>query len=212
MKKQLVLLIVFCIICINQNHCFAQTSQYKFVKSFGGNEEETGGICSSDKNGNIIFAGRFESDSISFDSITLYNSSTYGRNFYIAKLDPNGNIIWAKSAGSSSYFLDIIMGCAIDDMGNIFLTGYFHNDSITFDSITLVNTPGGGSDVFIVKYDSNGAVQWARSEGGALADLGHSCATDGNGNILIVGGFQSDSISFGTTTLYNKGVFLVKYD
>ena len=57
--------------------------------------------------------------------------------------------------------------------------------------------------MFIVKYDSNGNVLWAKSAGGIYNDAGLSCSTDVNGNIIATGVFLSPSITFGTTTLTN---------
>ncbi|MGZ4034601.1 MAG: T9SS type A sorting domain-containing protein, partial [Bacteroidia bacterium] len=86
-------------------------------------------------------------------------------------------------------------------------------------SFSLVKTPGGSSDIYIIKYDSLGNVTWATSFGGAGFDDGTGIITDAAGNIYISGDFYGPSITIGSTTLTNAGgldgtsdAFLVKYD
>jgi hypothetical protein len=94
---------------------------------------------------------------------------------------------------------------AADSMGNIYTTGYFWSDSITFGAYTLYNhTPGGGfNDVYIVKYNSSGIVLWANDFGGTSYDFPNAIALDKNGNAYVAGGFQSVSVVAGPSTIYN---------
>jgi hypothetical protein len=71
--------------------------------------------------------------------------------------------------------------------------------------------------MFFVKYDPSGNALWAKSAGGNSDDRAYSVSSDGNGNIIISGYFQSSSITFGTTTLTNANagssdMFFIKYD
>jgi hypothetical protein len=57
--------------------------------------------------------------------------------------------------------------------------------------------------------------QWAKSAGGTSVEQANAVATDINGNVYVAGLFNSDSITFGATTLINAGgddLFLAKYD
>ncbi len=108
---------------------------------------------------------------------------------------------------------DVANGIAIDGSGNSYVTGFFEETSMTFDTITI--TGSGNSEIFIVKYDAAGNALWARSIGGNMIDAGNSIASDSNGNSYVTGAFQSDSITFGSTTLTNAGIydiFVAKYD
>ncbi len=124
------------------------------------------------------------------------------------------NWAWAKSAGGIDN--DQSNSIAIDAAGNTYITGSFASTTITFGGTTLTNNGSNSTnDVFIAKYDANGNVIWAKSAGGIDYDDVESIATDLAGNIYIIGGFRSPTITFGTTTLSNIGtanVFVVKFD
>lgn len=129
------------------------------------------------------------------------------------------NYIWAKSSqGSKS---EIGMQCAADASGNVIVIGYFESPTITFDTTVLTNadTTGNTADMYLVKYDPAGNVLWATSAGGLYDDIGYSCTTDNNGNIIATGYFNSPIIIFGATVLTNfnntgvtSDLYIVKYD
>gem|GEM_PF-7096065 len=69
---------------------------------------------------------------------------------YIARLDSNGNWLWAIKAGSSS--ADFGYGITSDTDGYAYATGTF-KETVSFGSSSL--TSGGQSDVFIAKIDQD---------------------------------------------------------
>ena len=117
----------------------------------------------------------------------------------------NLNWIWAHSAGSISS--ESTNSIATDMSGNVFTVGYFASYTITFGAFTLTNASSGGGvfDIFIVKYDGQGNVLWAKSAGGNSSDYAYSIAVDPLGNIIVVGYFSSLSITFGSKTIINAG-------
>ncbi|MFC1731097.1 SBBP repeat-containing protein [candidate division KSB1 bacterium] len=116
---------------------------------------------------------------------------------------------WAKNAGNS-----ISRSVAADNYGNIYAVGEFVDPSILFDTISL--TGNGGGDAYIVKYNSDGNVLWAKGIGGADIDRARSVCTDPYGNIYVAGEFWSDTIVIDTFVLsktdYGFDVFIAKYD
>jgi len=100
-------------------------------------------------------------------------------------------------------------GISTDASGNIVVTGYFGSTHImTFGTTTLTNS--GMADIFVVKYDPNGNVLWAKSAGGTYDDWGDGISTDASGNIVVTGVFYTPTITFGTTILTNRGGFVSK--
>lgn len=121
------------------------------------------------------------------------------------------NWAWAKSVGSSSN--EFGKSITTDASGNVYVSGSFNSPSISIGATIL--TCAGGLDMYIVKYDAMGNVMWAKSAGGTGSDLVRGISNDEIGNIYVTGGFDSDSITFGTTTLINEGgydMYMVKYD
>lgn len=120
---------------------------------------------------------------------------------------------WAKGAGGSDR--DEAFSVTNDALGNLITVGYFQSPTIAFDTITLTNSPGGNSNIFIVKYNAIGNVIWAKSIGGTDDDFPTAVTTDASDNIIAVGFFYSPTITFDTITLNNAGdrdIFIVKYD
>lgn len=209
--KNIITTTVFLLSILN---CFSQTSDWLWAIREGKTSNDGGYDIINDLNGNVIVTGYFGSDTLFIGNDTLVNASN-SQDIFVAKYNSSGNAVWAKRAGGSK--LDNGEGIAVDQTGNIFVTGRFFSPTITFGNYTLTNADNTGNtqDVFIVKYNSIGEVLWAKSAGGVGDDLGNEIAVDQSGNAIIVGSFKSATIVFGLTTLTNNGVddiFLVKYD
>jgi len=180
-------------------------------KSAGGTDDDVAYSVAVDASGNTYLAGYFGSSTLSFDITTLTNANTNGSyDLFLAKYAPNGNVLWAKSAGGTDG--DVALSVAVDASGNTYLAGYFMSSTITFGSTTLTNA--GSANIFLAKYDANGNVLWAKSAGGTYCDWATSVAVDTSGNTYLAGNFQSITLTFGSTTLTNAGsadIFLAKY-
>jgi hypothetical protein len=187
---------------------FAQ-SEWQWIQRAGSTQGDNSYGVGTDHMGNSYVVGRYSGPSITFGSTLLTNSGS--TDVFIVKYDPSGNALWAKKAGAAG--TETATKVAVDAAGNSYVVGYFTSPTLTFGSIVL--TSAGVTDIFIVKYDTNGNVIWARSAGSTGDDLAYSIAIDGNSNCYIVGHFLSPDITFGASTLYNNGgydFFVAKYD
>ena len=114
-----------------------------------------------------------------------------------------------KSGGLSQ---DEVLDIASDATGNTYVTGYF-GSSLSFAGGISVSSSG-LSDIFLVKTNNAGQVQWAVKGGGTADERGNAVCVDNSGNVYITGYFQG-TINFGATSLTSAGaqdIFTAKYD
>jgi PKD repeat protein len=120
----------------------------------------------------------------------------------------------ASIANLPSGILDI--GLALDTNANCYVTGWFDGTN-NFGGITLTNhSTGGGSDIFVAKYNSSGTLQWVQPAGQSAGNVnyGRAVGADTNGNIYVTGGYQGPA-TFGNTNLSatsGEQFFLAKYN
>ncbi|MCK5050684.1 MAG: SBBP repeat-containing protein [Candidatus Cloacimonetes bacterium] len=186
---------------------FAQTPDWQWATQAGGNSYDQGSGIAIDDNGSSYVTGTFRSTA-TFGSYSLTSSGS--SDIFVAKMDANGNWLWATQAGgiSSNYGYAI----AIDDNGNSYVTGLF-GGTITFGSYSL--TSSGNWDIFIAKIDSNGNWLWATKAGGVSNDGGYVITIDDNGNSYVTGWFYSYLATFGPYSLTSSGssdIFVAKMD
>jgi hypothetical protein len=165
------------------------------------------GICMAvDSAGNIYLTGRFQ-DTATFGTIALTSSGGYDA--FIAKLDGNGNWLWAKRAGGTSD--DLGWSLVLDDFSNVYVAGAFSNTA-SFGHITL--TSSGSTDIFLTKLDSSGNWLWVIKAGGTSDEIAYSVDLDSENNAYVTGQFGSTAY-FGPTVLTSYGstdVFIAKED
>jgi len=214
MKKIILHLILISSYCFLNNINYAQTPIWLWAKGASGISSDEIRSITIDDSGNAYIAGLFSSPTISFNSTTLTNLPYNGTsNLFLTKYDPNGNVIWAKSAIGMDN--DDATSVATDADGNVYLAGLFSSNSLIFDSDTIINA--GFYDIFFVKYDSSGNKLWLKSYGGLEWDGAYSIAIGDSENVYLAGTFCSSSITFGSFTLTNvrpdwPDIFLAKFD
>jgi hypothetical protein len=116
----------------------------------------------------------------------------------------NGNDVWTVSCGQGN-----ITGLSTDPEGDVILLGYFFgSDKCSGASLTSA----GGTDVMVTKLAAaDGTVKWAKSFGDKANQVTRGVASDSNGNIYLVGGFEG-FLTFGpgVTVLGNNDGYVAK--
>ncbi len=178
-----------------------------YAISAGGSCFDFGCCIALDSAGNSYVTGYF-SGTVTFGSISLTSSDNY--DIFVAKMDADGNWLWATSAGGSSG--DYSRSIALDSAGNSYVTGKFLGTA-TFGSTSLTIS-GDYPDIFAAKMDADGNWQWATSAGGSSSDYGSSIALDSTGNSYVTGCFQGTA-TFDSISLTSSGlddIFVAKID
>lgn len=172
------------------------------VRAGGADYEHGYGIHTT--SGGVSYITGYFQDSADFGATTL--SSEGETDIYIAKLDADGNWLWATRAGGASY--DQGNSISVDEGGNCYVTGCFQGTA-HFGFYQM--TSAGNYDIFIAKADTDGNWTWNKRAGGIGDDRGYGVDTDGQGNCYATGYFATSTL-FGTITLTDGGVFAVKLD
>ena len=178
----------------------------------------------TDNAGNVFAAGvTLSTGNANFGTISVDASSGMGT-CIIAKYDPSGKILWAEGSKDG---IGLIYNIATDLYGNVYLFGYYKLH-ITFGAITLTNSDSVSFVYYLVKYDKDGNVIWAKSGcdvpvddyvGGITAIATGGITTDASGNIYVCSSFRHPSATIVSTTLFNTDasglsydIFIAKYD
>lgn len=136
-----------------------------------------------DKSGNVYVTGSSKSDNYSYDYATV-------------KYDSNGNKLWATRYSPLSYENDKPIAVAVDDLGNVYVTGESWGG---FDA---------KEDFATVKYDLNGNQLWVSrynyNETSENRDKPTAMAVDDYGNVYVTG------YTYHTST--NSDCVTIKYD
>ncbi|MFL5763247.1 MAG: SBBP repeat-containing protein [Bacteroidia bacterium] len=189
---------------------------FKWVKKFDNTDQAFPYSIAADGNGSVVTAGVFVGD-IDLDPGPLgdHHTGTSGsaQNFFLSKLDLNGNFQWGK--GISSSIGDLIgQAVVIDSAYNIYATGSIWG-SADFDTGpgTDMCTSSGDFDVFVSKFDGWGNFQWVR----AIGDPGPKRSMAGNmsvknGKLYLTGYFNNDCDFDTDTTTYLLTSSLGTYD
>lgn len=185
----------------SQNHLF------QWAKRIGGPLGDGGRCVTTDDRGNVYTSG-YCRGSVDLDpGAGTYTIASNGLSTFINKLDPFGNLLWAKYFDDSTNIL--ISSIATDVAANLYITGSF-SDTIDFDpgiSTYTVNS-NGSDDIFILKLDATGNFVSVRTIGGSGSDRSVKIKIDNAGNIYTAGYF-ADTVDFdpgpATYTLANNG-------
>ncbi|MHC5538635.1 tandem-95 repeat protein, partial [Singulisphaera rosea] len=174
----------------------------------------TGRAIAVDGQGAIYMTGSFDTTANLNPAVTPPdNHTTVGDqpNTFVEKLDSNGNDLWSRAYGSTSYSTGVAI--AVDNSGNVYSSGIYQG-SIKFDptssrSLTSLSTTTGFNS-YLLKLDTNGQYQWAGSVGGTGNTEATGIATDSSGAVYTVGSFQGSGDfdpGAGTTTLVSAGEY-----
>jgi len=128
-----------------------------------------------------------------------------GTDAIIVKYDSGGNVLWTKNFGGTSNEQFEAVKATTDG-------GYIAVGTSLSTNGDLVGLNNGSSDAIIVKYDSNGIVQWKKNYGGSIADCFSAVQVAFDGGYIAVGDSNSTD---GDLAGLNKGRYdaiIVKYD
>jgi hypothetical protein len=198
-----------------------QNAQLDWAAQLGGWNHDNLSAAVTDKDGNIYSTGYFRNTADFDPGPGVFNLVSNGQwDAFVQKMDPQGNLIWAKQMGGNSF--DTGNSIAVDSLGNVYTVGSFIG-SVDFNPGSGTNNMSshGSSnfDVFIQKLDSNGDFVWAKRWGNFNSDSPSDIALDGLGNLYVTGRFEN-TVDFDpgigvfnlSTLASNRNTFIQKLD
>jgi hypothetical protein len=193
---------------------YNSAGNFIWARALGGSMPDYALAIAGDGTGAVFVTGFFQG-SCDFDPGpgTYSLTASGGQDAFVAKLDSNGGLVWAKSfAGSST-----AKAIALDESGNIYTTG-FYTGTVDFDPGPGTFNLFGQADVFISKLDAAGNFVWTKSFGSGNWEQANSLAV-ASGYVYTTGYF-SGPVDFnpgpGTFNLQSSGgspdAFISKLD
>ena len=217
----------------------------------------TGFLAKVDIDGNMVWFKQFEHSnciySICFDSENMlylsgrftgkvqindtvfptYDSDTNFMGMFLAKLKPNGDLVWAKTTGGSFYYetgYGKLKQMTIDHEDNILVVGYGIGELEYFDTTAVYTRPLDSAWAttpflhwvyyynytnYLAKFDKNGQKLWVRDLG-FYGQKYYAIAADCDGNILLTAEFiDGGTLAFDTIIVVSdvgKNTFIAKYN
>ncbi|HTM65243.1 MAG TPA: T9SS type A sorting domain-containing protein [Flavipsychrobacter sp.] len=182
-----------------------------WAKGAGGLAADFPNKVSIDEDYNVVIVGQAPYG-INFDSIQISDPDLV---FFVAKYDSSGNALWAKMA-TTDLLGSYGISCATGKNGSVYCAGTY-DTPFNISSVSRIkfgNTTLTGDYAFLVKYDANGNLQWAKNLGQTARDAAYDIAVDSMDNLYVTGTFNYTGI-FGNDTFYTVGhddIFVNKYD
>jgi gliding motility-associated-like protein len=148
-------------------------------KCFGGTDSEQGAYILPTSDGGYILTAAAASQNCNI------SGNHGGFDYWVVKLDKNGNIIWQKMYGGSKEDFPTAIAAAPD--GGYFVTGH------TLSNDGDVSGNHGETDYWIIKIDAAGTLIWQKCLGGADYDFSTSIQATPDGGCVSAGTTNSSN-------------------
>jgi hypothetical protein len=151
----------------------------QWAKTYGGTNNDYAFSVRQTPDGGYIVAGTTNSFGAGWSDI------------FLIKTDAFGNVQWAKTYGEAGY--DEALSVRQTSDGGYIVASWTNSFG------------AGGGDVFLIKTNASGNLQWAKTYGGVNDDIAYSVQQTSDGGYIVAGA----TYSFGAGS---NDVFLVKID
>ncbi len=169
----------------------------QWAKSFGGSLNDFAYAVTTTADGGYAVAG-------STNSTNGDVSDNHGSiDLWLVKLDASGNKQWAKTFGGSDD--EEAKGIIASSDGGYVITGN------TFSTDGDVTSNHGEADIWVLKLNSSGTIQWSKTFGGSGIDESLSIITTDEGGYAIAGNTKS-SDGDNTGNHGDSDIWLLKLD
>jgi gliding motility-associated-like protein len=183
---------------------YTTAGELLWAGSVGGTSQDDCNAITVDKDGNVLITGYFLNTGDFDPGLGVFPLVSAGSwDTFIVKLDPDGNLLWAKRYGGTPTTGDISSVIRTDASGNVYVGGSF-TGTVDMDPGTgFANvTSAGNTDGVILKLDPNGNYISSTILRGASFDSFSDIELDASGNLYATG-------YFGQNTDFDPGTGIV---
>ncbi len=149
-------------------------------KTIGGNNDDYLHSVLATSDGGYLLAGFSDSDASGDKS----ENGKGGNDYWVVKIDANGNKLWDKTIGGNN---DDYLHSVLATSGGYLLAGFSDSDA----SVDKSELSKGGDDYWVIKIDENGDKLWDKTIGGNNNDNLYSALTTSDGGYLLAGSSRS---------------------
>ncbi len=176
---------------------FAQAQGIKWSQCYGGLSYDDFESVKPTADGGFIAIGSTDSN----DSLVMSRHAL--SEVYVVKTDSNGKQQWYNTYGGSDddFGYDIVQ---TPEGGYMFVGGTYSDDGD-------VTGNHGGEDVWVVKIDDKGNIEWQNCFGGSFSDEAHSISASADGDYYVAG-FTSSTDGNVTQWFGGDDFWLLKID
>ena len=189
--------------------CLSDTNPHNFLMQYGADgsalwqgELEIGGEFSHavamamDQAGNIFLVGRVRGSS------DREGMRQVGFDLFLNKYAPDGTVRWKRQLGTPMN--DMATSLVVDRDGHCYVAG---KTAGSFTDYGYANA--GGDDLFVVKYDDLGNVEWLKQTGTPGDDEAAALATDYAGTTVTIAGSTQGALGGANAGL--SDIFVMQY-
>jgi hypothetical protein len=174
-------------------------------KAFGdaAQDQRVQGVA-TDASGNVFITGYYDG-TVNFGGSNLTTGGSW--DIFVAKFTSSGAHVWSSTYGGVDY--QRALAIAVDGSGNVIIAGNMAG-STNFGGGAL--TSPGGLDIFVAKFDGDGAHVWSKRFGDNVDQTAQAVAVDASGNVIVAGKFLG-TVNFGGNNLTSAGnndIFIAK--
>ena len=187
---------------------YSSTGNVVWAARIGSTGNDVGYAVTTDTSDNVLVTGFYGGAMTLCNAggttpIVTFPAST---GCFVIKYSSAGAVLWASRivggatsvAGQGGAF-----GIDVDTSGSVFVTGPYTAAATFFNASGISNASfpaPSGTDTFVAKYSSGGAVLWVAQIAGNSTDISHGLATDPSGDVFVTGTYISTGL-----TLFNTG-------
>lgn len=166
---------------------YGPDGQYLRSTQLGGAGAQSGFAIASEPSGAVVvsgtFSGAFECDGA--------RTSAGPNDVFVARFEPSGARAWCFVIGGGGFDLIPPGGVDVDGAGNIVVGGRVQlTADLDPSPATRSVASAGGDDLFLAKYDRDGAHLWSFAAGGPLNDSLHRVRFVSDGSVIVGGWFR----------------------